>query len=78
MLRGKSEALRAYEPLQVSQYEDPLTKSYLEAFAKLENDDPSAIAAFAAHVGQWPEDQLASFHLQRLLNGARSTRITLD
>jgi adenylate cyclase len=78
VLRGRSEALRAFEPLQVSQYEDPSTKSYLEAFAKLETDDPSSIAAFAAHVGKWPDDQLASFHLKRLLNGARSTRITLD
>jgi adenylate cyclase len=36
VLRGKSESFRAFEPLQVSQYEDPSTKSYMEAFAKLE------------------------------------------
>jgi adenylate cyclase len=78
VLRGKSESLRAFEPQQASQYEDPSTKSYLEAFAKLERADPSAMAAFAAHVGKWAEDQLASFHLKRLLNGAKGTRIALD
>ena len=78
VLRGKSEALRAFEPLRVSQYEDPSTQSYMEAFAKLECNDLGAVAAFATHVGKWTEDQLASFHLKRLLNGAKGTRIALD
>jgi len=78
LLRGRSEALRAFEPLRVEQYEDPSTKSYLEAFAKMEAGDTGAIAAFAAHVGKRADDQLASFHLKRLLNGATGTRITMD
>jgi adenylate cyclase len=78
MLRGKTEALRTFEPLSRAQYEDPATASYLEAFAKLEANDPSALAAFAAHVGRHPDDQLASFHLKRLLNGATGTRIAMD
>ena len=40
--------------------------------------DPGAIAAFASHVGKHPQDQLASFHLKRLLNGATGTRIAMD
>ena len=78
VLRGKMEALRAFEPLRDAQYEDPATKSYLEAFAKLEAGDPGAMAAFAAHVGQHADDQLASFHLKRLLNGATGTRIAME
>jgi adenylate cyclase len=78
MLRGRSEALRAFEPLRADQYDDASTKSYLEAFAKLEAGDAGAIAAFAAHVGKRADDQLASFHLKRLLNGATGTRIALD
>jgi len=78
LLRGRSEALRAFEPLRAEQYEDPSTKSYLDAFAKLEAGDPGAIAAFAAHVGKRPDDQLASFHLKRVLNGATGTRIAMD
>ena len=78
LLRGKTEVLRAFEPLRIEQFEDPATASYLEAFAKLEAGDPRAIAAFAAHVGNRADDQLASFHLRRLLNGATGTRIAMD
>ncbi len=78
VLRGKTEALRAFEPLRPEQYDSPATKSYLEAFARLEANDPGAVAAFAAHIGKEPGDQLASFHLRRLLNGATGTRIAME
>ena len=78
VLRGKSEALRAFEPLRAEQYKDPATQIYLDAFAKLEANDPSAIAAFASHVGKEPQDQLASFHLKRLLNGATGAEIAME
>jgi adenylate cyclase len=78
VLRGRAEAMRAFEPLRDEKYGDAATKSYLHAFSQLEKDDPGAIAAFAAHVGRHREDQLASFHLRRLLNGATGTRITMD
>ena len=78
VLRGRSEPLRAFEPLRPEQCDDPSTKNYLAAFAKLEAGDPGAVAAFAAEVGRRPDDQLASFHLKRLLNGASGTRITMD
>jgi adenylate cyclase len=78
VLRGKTEALRAFEPLRPEQYEDAGTTAYVEAFAKLEANDPNAIAAFASHVGKQPQDQLASFHLKRLLNGATGVRIVME
>ena len=78
VLRGKSQTLRAFEPLSGEQYESDATNSYVEAFTKLEANDPSAMAAFAAHVGKNPNDQLAGFHLKRLLNGATGTRIVMD
>jgi adenylate cyclase len=65
-------------PFRDAQCEDPATQSYLEAFAKLEASDPGAMAASAAHVGRHADDQLASFDLKRLLNGATSTRIVMD
>jgi adenylate cyclase len=77
-LRGRGEVMRAFEPLPAKRYSDPATKSYLEAFALLEAGNPGAVAAFAAHVGKQPEDRLAAFHLKRLLNGAKGTRIALD
>jgi adenylate cyclase len=70
--------MRALEPLRVEQYEEPATKDYIDAFAKLEASDPGAIAAFASYIGKHPQDQLASFHLKRLLNGATGTRITME
>ena len=78
VLRGRAEALRAYEPLSEAAAADPATRRYAEAFAKLEAGDPAALAAFAAHVGQCPDDALASFHLKRLLNGGSGTRIALE
>jgi len=47
------------------------------SFAMLEAGASGALAAFAAHVGKEPQDQLAS-HLKRLLNGASGTRIVID
>jgi adenylate cyclase len=78
LLRGKTEALRAFEPCSRELYEDAATNSYVDAFAKLEANDPAALAAFAAHVGKYPDDLLASFHLKRLLNGATGTRIAME
>jgi adenylate cyclase len=78
VLRGKTDALRAFEPLRAEQYDAAATKAYLDAFAKLEANDPGAIAAFASHIGKEPRDQLASFHLKRLLNGATGTRIVME
>jgi adenylate cyclase len=78
VLRGRAESMRAFEPLRAEQRNDAATKSYLEAFSQLEATVPGAIAAFAAHVGKHPEDQLAAFHLRRLLNGATGTRITME
>ncbi len=78
VLRGKTEALRAFEPLRAEQYKNPATQTYLDAYAKLEASDPGAIAAFASHVGKEPQDYLASFHLKRLLNGATGAKIVME
>ena len=78
VLRGRGEALRAYEPLGDEAHLSPATSAYRDAFAKLEAGDPAAMPAFAALVGQGPADALASFHLKRLLNGKTGVRIELD
>src|SRR3982074_1610575 len=67
MLRGRSEPLRAYEPLSAATFEGPATTQYSEAFAKLEAGDTAAMPAFAALVGLHADDALAGFHLRRLL-----------
>ncbi|MGB9398495.1 MAG: adenylate/guanylate cyclase domain-containing response regulator, partial [Pseudolabrys sp.] len=47
-------------------------------FALLEAGEAGAVAAFAAHVGKQSEDRLAAFHLKRLLNGAKGSRIAME
>ena len=78
VLRGRAEPIRAFEPLPAEEFSEPRTRNYLDAFAKLEAGDPSALSAFAALVGERSDDGLASFHLKRLLNGAKGARIAMD
>ncbi|AMA57044.1 adenylate/guanylate cyclase domain-containing protein [Bradyrhizobium sp. CCGE-LA001] len=78
MLRGRSEPLRAFEPLPQAKFEAPETALYSEAFAKMEAGDPAAMPAFAALVGMHADDALAGFHLKRLLNGAKGIRMQLE
>jgi adenylate cyclase len=78
VLRGRAEPIRSYEPLSAEVYAETATATYLDAFRKLEAGDRSAMPAFAALVGLHSEDQLAGFHLKRLLNGATGSIIDLD
>ncbi len=78
VLRGRKEPLRAFEPLSAEAFDDAATRAYLDAFARLEAEDPAAMPAFAALLGLRSEDQLVGFHLRRLLSGATGSRIPLD
>jgi adenylate cyclase len=78
MLRGRSEPLRAFEPLRPAEFQAPAIARYSEAFAKLEAGDVTAMPAFAALVGSHADDPLAGFHLKRLLNGAKGVRMQLE
>jgi class 3 adenylate cyclase len=78
VLRGRSEKLRAYEPLSAAAHASTATAQYLEAFAKLEAGDAAAVSAFAALVGLQANDALASYHLRRLLNGAKGVLVQLE
>ncbi|WP_026617445.1 adenylate/guanylate cyclase domain-containing protein [Ensifer aridi] len=77
LLRGRSEPIRAFEPLNADKCASGETQAYLKAFEELEAGDYHAVASFAALVGRDPDDRLASFHLKRLLNGDTSAVITL-
>ncbi len=78
MLKGKSEALKAYEPLPTEEFGSPATASYLQAYSRLEAGDKSARQAFAALVGQYDNDPLANFHLGRVLSGIVNTEIDMN
>jgi class 3 adenylate cyclase len=78
MLRGRSEPLRAYEPLSGSAFQGGFTAQYLQAFAQLEAEANGVVPAFAALVASDADDALAGFHLRRLLNGAKGVRVQLE
>jgi adenylate cyclase len=78
VLRGRTEPLRAYEPLRPEAFDGPAKRQYTDAFAKLEAGDVGAMPAFAALVGLHADDPLAGFHLRRLLNGAKGVRVQLE
>ncbi|MBO4225782.1 adenylate/guanylate cyclase domain-containing protein [Bradyrhizobium neotropicale] len=75
VLRGRSEALRAHEPLSAAESYGLAATQYATAFNKLEANDTDVVPAFAALVGLNADDPLANFHLKRLLNGARRVRM---
>lgn len=77
LLPGKTGDLKLYEPLVAELMESAAVRAYLEAFAKLEAGDPSARQAFAAAVGEYGDDPLATFHLTRTLAGETGINITL-
>jgi adenylate cyclase len=78
ILRGRREALPAYEPLTAERYTDALTAVYLDAYARMAADDPTALPAFATLLGQAGSDGLVSFHLKRLLAGKTGIVVTLE
>ena len=78
VLRGRTEALAAYEPQTVEHYDNPLSAAYRDAYAKAEAHDPAALPAFAALLGQDSGDGLVSFHLKRLLAGQTGVSMALD
>jgi len=77
LLPGKTEQLKIFEPLSAERMETPGIKAYQEAFAKLEGGDSSASQAFAAVVGEYADDPLATYHLKRTLAGEAGVNIIL-
>jgi class 3 adenylate cyclase len=56
-LGGRSEPIRAFEPLTAEAHVAPSTTLYRDAFSKLETRDSGATAAFASLVGNRPDDR---------------------
>lgn len=58
--------------------ESPATIAYMSAYELLSKGDSGASQAFAAVVGEYGDDPLATFHLQRLLAGETGVEIVLS
>ena len=78
VLRGRSEPLRAYEPLSAAAFEAAATRN-------IPKPSPSSKRAMRRRCRLLPrwsaphaDDALAGFHLRRLLNGAKGVRMQLE
>lgn len=73
LLKGKSETVRVYEPLQAMTppFDQPHDAAYAAAHCLLAAEDDAALAAFESLHAQRPADALVAFHLQRLRAGER-------
>ncbi len=77
VLKGKTEAIETFEPLDDGLLHAPRTEAYLHAYRLLEAGDGQALAAFEAACQDHPDDALAAFHLNRLKQGESGTRIVM-
>lgn len=77
ILKGKKNEIFAFEPIDPKQAGNERLTEYLEAFEELREGDPGCLRAFANYVAKYDNDSLANFHLQRLLAGNISTKISL-
>ena len=77
VLKGKTRAIRVFEPYRRGTRDTAAMAEYWAAFAMLESGDARAEAALAAYAAKWPADRLALYHLQRLQQGDRGAEVTL-
>ncbi|NQV22373.1 MAG: adenylate/guanylate cyclase domain-containing protein [Rhodospirillales bacterium] len=77
ILKGKTQAIDAYEPLTRQDASSERVTSYIKAFALLEDSNGAALTAFSRLHERYPDDPLVDFHLARLNNGESGQTITM-
>ena len=75
-LMGKSQGTEIFEPEMPENDTSPLAE-YLDAYAQLRRELPSALDHFEALCKRYPQDSLAHFYLNRLRAGQTGTRVIL-
>jgi adenylate cyclase len=78
LLKGKSQALQVFEPLDGARLRKyaPL-EEYRAAYRLMANETPTAAATFRDLATQYPDDPLAALHHRRLAEGSRGDLIVL-
>ncbi|MEO5338437.1 MAG: adenylate/guanylate cyclase domain-containing protein [Magnetospirillum sp. WYHS-4] len=76
LLKGKQDAIAAFEPLPDGETE--ASAAYRKAYALLESNSPDAFHAFVDLAERFPDDPLAALHLERMRRGDRCVTITLN
>jgi adenylate cyclase len=77
ILKGKTEAIDAFEPMTEADASKPLTVRYMEAFEHLTRADPVAAELFSRLKADFPDDALVSLHYERITGGILSSTIVL-
>jgi adenylate cyclase len=77
VLKGKTEAIQAFEPIPVGDKRLECLERYRAALAKLEAGAPDAREAFANLVEANPSDGLVAFHLNRIDKGETGTTMVM-
>ncbi len=77
VLKGKTEAIEAFEPISENIAETPLMVRYREAFELLSREDSRARELFAELKQDFPKDPLVNLHYARITAGIMSSTIVL-
>ncbi|MBI4984724.1 MAG: adenylate/guanylate cyclase domain-containing protein, partial [Rhodocyclales bacterium] len=77
VLKGKTKAVAAFEPLTAEQAAAPAAERYRAAYALMAAQRPTAAAAFAELRECFPDDPLIAFHAARLAAGETGSRLAM-
>ena len=77
VLKGKTEAIDAFEPISEKESGSPLMVRYNEAFDLLAAEDSKAEDLFATLKADYPDDPLITLHYDRIHAGTLSSTIVL-
>jgi len=78
VLKGKTEAIDAFEPITREEAKTPFIKRYIEAFECLARGDATARELFGQLKADFPDDPLVNLHYDRIAQGIVSTTIVLS
>jgi adenylate cyclase len=77
VLKGKSEAVATFEPLNAEQLAQPHIVEYLAAYALMEAEALEAQTVFQKLAAQYPDDPLAVYHAKRLAAGGIGSTVVM-
>jgi class 3 adenylate cyclase/CHASE2 domain-containing sensor protein len=78
VLKGKTEAIKVWEPLPHDRATHAFIERYADAFAKLETNSPEAKQLFTQLKHEMPDDPCVALHLNRLHKGERGIEIVMS
>lgn len=77
ILKGKTEALDVWEPLQDGAVSEENLKRYAAAYEAVRDHDARAKEMFARLAADFPDDPLIAFHYERLREGETGVKIKM-